>query len=118
MMIALHLDPSEALAQFGGGGAPLSPLAFITIASDGIVTIVAKNPEIGQGVRNMLPMIIADELDADWSKVHIEQGDVDQQKYGSQIAGGSTAYRSPGESAFPSCSSAKGSARTISPARI
>jgi isoquinoline 1-oxidoreductase beta subunit len=91
MMLALHLDPSEALAQFGGGGAPLSPLAFIKIASDGVVTIVAKNPEIGQGVRNMLPMIIADELDADWSKVHIEQGDVDQQKYGSQIAGGSTA---------------------------
>src|SRR5690348_15556406 len=91
MMIALHLDPSEALAQFGGGGAPLSPLAFIKIAPDGVVTIVSKNPEIGQGIRNMLPIIIADELDADWSKVKIEQADVDQAKYGSQIAGGSTA---------------------------
>ena len=91
MMLALHLDPSEALAQFGGPAAPLSPLAFIKIASDGVVTIVSKNPEIGQGIKNMLPMIIADELDADWSKVKIEQADVDQAKYGSQIAGGSTA---------------------------
>ena len=91
MMIALHLDPSEALAQFGAPAAPLSPLAFIKIASDGVVTIVSKNPEIGQGIKNMLPVIIADELDADWSKVKIEQADVDQAKYGSQIAGGSTA---------------------------
>jgi isoquinoline 1-oxidoreductase beta subunit len=91
MVLALHLDPSDALAQFGGPAAPLSPLAFITIASDGLVTIVSKNPEIGQGIKNMLPMIIADELDAEWSRVKVVQADVDQTKYGSQIAGGSTA---------------------------
>ena len=92
MMIALHLDPAEVLAQgFGGPGAALSPLAFIRIASDGVVTIMAKNPEIGQGVKNMLPMIIADELDVEWSRVRIEQTDVNQTLYGGQLAGGSTA---------------------------
>jgi isoquinoline 1-oxidoreductase beta subunit len=91
MMIALHLDPAEALAQFGGGGQALSPLAFVKIASDGVVTIMAKNPEIGQGVKNMLPMIIAEELDVEWRNVRIEQTDVDSAKYGGQIAGGSFA---------------------------
>jgi isoquinoline 1-oxidoreductase subunit beta len=90
MMLALHLDPAEALAQFGAPAAPLSPLAFITIASDGVVTIIGKNPEIGQGIRNMLPMIIADELDVPWTSVRVQQGDFNA-KYGGQVAGGSTA---------------------------
>jgi CO/xanthine dehydrogenase Mo-binding subunit len=65
MLIALHLDPAELLAQGPPGGAAVryDALAFVKIAPDGIVTITSKNPEIGQGIKNMLPMIIADELD-------------------------------------------------------
>jgi GntP family gluconate:H+ symporter len=95
MMIAAYFDPSDLFAQGRQGGAPAPPLepnAFIKIAADGRVTIIGKNPEIGQGIKTTLPMLIAEELDVDWSAVTVEQGDLDA-KYGQQSAGGSIVSR-------------------------
>ena len=88
--LALDLYRSPLAAAQGPGTPPkLTPQAFIHIAPDGVVTIMARASESGQGMRNMLPMLIAEELDVDWKDVRVQQAELNERIYGPQFSGGS-----------------------------
>jgi isoquinoline 1-oxidoreductase beta subunit len=70
-----------------------SPLAFVSIAEDGTVTIVCHRSEMGQGVRTGMPLIVADELEADWKRVRVVQAPGDETKFGNQDTDGSRSTR-------------------------
>ena len=82
--------PGEAQAQSAGPPPrPFAPGAFVRIAPDGKITLISKNPEIGQGIKTGFGVILAEELDAKWSDVTVEQAEVNRAVYGTQMAGGS-----------------------------
>ncbi|MGB8959496.1 MAG: xanthine dehydrogenase family protein molybdopterin-binding subunit [Candidatus Aminicenantales bacterium] len=93
VMLPAGADPAKGL-----GAARLAPNAFLRIGTDGIVTVIVPQSEMGQGVATSLPMLVAEELDADWKMVRYEQAPADKAYanplLGSQITGGSTSVRS------------------------
>lgn len=69
------------------------PLTFVAIGEDGLVTVVVHRSEMGQGIRTGLPLVIADELEADWSRVRVTQAPADEEKFGNQDTDGSRSMR-------------------------
>src|SRR5882672_4323366 len=70
-----------------------NPLVFVVIGEDGTVTITCHRQEMGQGVRTSLPMVVADELEADWGRVRVQQATGDQERFGNQDTDGSRSMR-------------------------
>jgi isoquinoline 1-oxidoreductase beta subunit len=84
---------TDALRGISGGGPPLEPAVYVRIGDDGVVTITIHRSEMGQGSKTTLAMAVADELEADWSRVRIEQAPGDEKKYGDQNTDGSSSVR-------------------------
>ena len=99
LVLAAPLLPKTAMAAYNTGagamphGVVVDPKVFVAVAPDGTVTIIAHRAEMGTGVRTSLPMIVADEMDADWSRVHVQQAPGDEAKYGNQDTDGSRSTR-------------------------
>lgn len=87
--LAFDIEIAAAQGVKPSGIAASRISAFVAIAADNSVTIANRNPEIGQGVKAMLPMLIAEELDVAWDAVKVEQALADQSRFGEQSAGGS-----------------------------
>lgn len=85
--LRFDVDALPAITETG-----FRPSVFVHISTDGIVSIVCHRSEMGQGIRSSLPVIVADELGADWAQVRVVQGDGDA-RYGDQNTDGSQSVR-------------------------
>jgi isoquinoline 1-oxidoreductase beta subunit len=97
LVLGARLLPLETLAANSAGsvaaeGGAWTPSVYLGLETDGTVIIVAHRSEMGTGIRSVLPAVLADELEADWKRVRIEQA-LGDQKYGSQNTDGSCSIR-------------------------
>jgi len=94
LVLAANLSGTEAIAAAASDseGLPFEPDLFVSIATDGTVTIVTHRSEMGTGIRTALPMVVADEMEADWDRVKLEQA-LGDTRYGSQNTDGSRSIR-------------------------
>src|SRR3984957_8859645 len=98
-VLAVPVTSRRAMAAYTTGAAAMphgtvvDPRVFVAIASDGTVTILAHRAEMGTGIRTSLPMVVADEMEADWSRVHVKQAHGDEVKFGNQDTDGSRSTR-------------------------
>jgi isoquinoline 1-oxidoreductase beta subunit len=95
LVVAFYVPGAEAaLSSQAPPPQPLAPFAYVKIAPDETVTIVSNHSEMGQGVYTSLPMLLNEELQADWSKIRVESAPVDpvynHPVFGMQMTGGST----------------------------
>jgi isoquinoline 1-oxidoreductase beta subunit len=99
LVLAVPVGTRRSMAAYSTGadkmphGTVNDPKVFVSIAPDGIVTIIAARSEMGTGVRTSLPMVVADEMEADWNKVRVQQAPGDEAKYGNQDTDGSRSTR-------------------------
>src|SRR5262252_624029 len=99
LVVAAEFVPARAVLAYATGAAKMpggvvsDPHVFVSIDASGLVTIVAHRAEMGTGSRTSLPMAVADELEADWSRVKVVQSPGDEQKYGNQNTDGSRSLR-------------------------
>src|SRR6202163_2097456 len=99
LVLAAHVMSRQAFAAYKTGadkmphGTVIDPRVFVAIAPDGIVTIVAHRAEMGTGVRTSLPLIVAEEMEADWARVKVTQAHGDEVKFGNQDTDGSRSTR-------------------------
>jgi isoquinoline 1-oxidoreductase beta subunit len=70
-----------------------APNAFVRVEPNGDVVVVVPRPEMGQGSRTAIAMLVAEDLEADWEHIRVEQADLDEKRYGPQYAGGSAVVR-------------------------
>ena len=99
LVLAMPLMPRQGMAAYTTGAGKMphgtvnDPRVFVAIAPDGTVTIIAHRSEMGTGSRTGLPMVVADEMEADWSRVRVRQAPADEVKYGNQDTDGSRSTR-------------------------
>ncbi len=85
LVVGFRLSPADRFALLAQGAGVFAPNQWLRIDRDGVVTIINSVPEMGQGSMTTMPMIVADELDADWDKVRVESAPTDPSRYANPV---------------------------------